>query len=112
LLFAGISFQLTAHETGSGDTVTTFDPPLQLTIYYDPDSLGDISADSLRLYYWEDNDDSWRDVITTCDDGVYDRDFEDHWFSVPLCHLSEFAVLGFGPTLGAGFSIFLPLIMK
>jgi len=112
LQYAGISFQLTAHETVSGDPVTTFDPPLQVTIHYDPASLGDIPADSLRLYYWEADGAYWRDVVTTCLGEEYERDLDAHWFKVSICHLSEFAVLGLGPTEEAGFNIFLPLIMK
>ena len=112
LSLAGINFQLTAQETVSGDPVTTFDPPLQLTVYYDPAALGDISADSLSLYFWDAESGTWRDVVTTCAGGNTVRNIDQNWFSVPLCHLSEFAVLGANPTDEAGFSTFLPLIMK
>jgi len=103
---------LTAQKTVSGDPVTTFDPPLQVTIYYDPASLGDLMADSLRLYYWDVASAAWQDVVTTCTEGDYERNFEQHWFSVPLCHLSEFAVLGDGLAEEGGYSIYLPLILK
>jgi hypothetical protein len=112
LLFAGVSFQLTAHETGSGERVTAFDPPLEVTIHYAPAALGEIMADSLRLYFWDDAADSWRDVVTTCAGGDYERDFEAHWFRVPLCHLSEFAVFGYRPPAGPGFSIYFPLFTR
>ena len=110
LAYAGISFQLTAQETVSGDPVTTFDPPLQVTIHYDPAALGDVPADSLRLYSWDTDRASWRDVVTTCIGGEYDGNVDQNWFRVTLCHLSEFAVLGFRPIEKAGFNIFLPLI--
>jgi hypothetical protein len=109
---AGISFQLSAYEMVSGDPVTTFDPALQVTIYYDPAYLGEISEDSLKLFYWDADGATWWDVVTTCTDGDYVRNFDQHWFNVPLCHLSEFAVLGETPADGAGYSIYLPLMMK
>ena len=110
--YAGISFQLTAHTTGSGESVTTFDPPLQVTIHYDLALLGDVTEDSLRLYFWDTDSTTWRDVVTTCAGGAYVWDLDAHWFRVPLCHLSEFAVLGQRLQAGNGFSIFLPLVTK
>jgi hypothetical protein len=110
--YAGISFQLTAQQTVSGDPVTTFDLPLQVTVHYDPVSLGDLPEESLRLYFWDADGAAWQDVVTTCSGGDYDRNFDQNWFSVPLCHLSEFAVLGETPSGETGYSIYLPLIMK
>jgi len=101
-----------AQEADSGDPVTTFDPPLQVTVHYDPVSIGDLPEDSLRLYFWDADGAAWKDVVTTCSGGDYDRNFVENWFSVSLCHLSEFAVLGDSPADGDGYSIFLPLIMK
>jgi hypothetical protein len=109
---AGISFQLSAHEMVSGDPVTTFDPELQVTIRYDLASLGDLPAESLRLYYWDTNSALWQDVVTTCMGGAYERNFDQHWFSVPLCHLSEFAVLGETQPGEPGYNIYLPLMIK
>lgn len=112
LQYAGISFQLNAKEVVSGDPVTTFEPPLQAIIHYDPASLVDLPEDSLKLYSWDADGAAWRDVVTACSGGDYVRDLGQDWFSVPLCHLSEFAVLGETPPDEPGYSIYLPLIIK
>jgi WD40 repeat protein len=101
LTFAGISFQLTA-EDGEGNPITIFDAPLMITIMYDPDALGEIDPETLRLYKWD--GDEWVDAI--CDGEDYERG--EHWFSLPICHLCEFAVLG---EMSSGYKIFLPLIL-
>jgi hypothetical protein len=104
LSFAGISFTLTAEED-DGTPITEFDPPLIITVTYDPAALDGIDPETLRLYKWDGEE--WVDAI--CDLGEYIRNLEEHWFSLPICHLCEFAVLG---EQGSGFQIFLPLILR
>jgi len=104
--FAGVSFKLTA-EDSLGNPITEFGEPLIIKITYDPDALGEIDPETLRLYYWDDVAGEWLDAI--CVGEEYTRDFEEHWFSLPICHLSQFAVLGEVPP---GYNIFLPLIMR
>lgn len=100
--FGGISFQLSAGEGATGNPITTFDSPLIITTYYDESLLGGINAESLRLYYWNKAESKWQDAL--CTGEAYD--FQENYFSVPICHLSEFAVLG------AGFQTFLPLLVR
>ena len=103
--FAGNSFELTAWDADG--PVTTFTEPLTVTLHYDEASLGVIPEDSLALYYWDESHSSWLDAVTTCSDGEYTRDLEDDWLSVPICHLSEFALMGFETAW-----LYLPLITR
>lgn len=104
LLFANNSFLLEA-EDGSGTPVTTFDPPLVVTIAYADDDIDGYPEDSLGLYYWDETGQTWMDAVTTCSDGAYVRDLEANTFSLPICHLSELAL--FGHT----HRVYLPLVL-
>lgn len=101
----GIAFQLTAKDISSGAMVTTFNPPLRITVRYDSISFNEVLEESLMLYYW--NGSIWEDAAC----GDYERNLEENWFSVDICHLSEFAVLG-DPIDVPGFQIYLPLIIN
>ena len=104
LNFAGNSFELTA---SIGETpVTSFAQPLTLTLQYDQNSLGVIPEDSLILYYWDTDQLEWVDAVSTCEGGTYTRNFDEDWLSLPICHLSEFALLG------DSFDVFLPVIKR
>jgi len=96
LSFAGTSFQLTA-EDALGNPITDFDPPLIVTIQYDPAELGGIPEEILMLYTWDGT--TWVDAAC----GPYDRSVPEQ-FTVAICHLSEFAVLG----EAGGDQIYLP----
>jgi predicted outer membrane repeat protein len=103
--FVGNSFELTAWQ---GETpVTSFIEPLILTLHYDEANLGGVPEDSLILSYWDSGLSEWVDAVTTCVDGVYTRNFDEDWLSLPLCHLSEFALLGIESS-----NLFLPLILR
>ncbi len=105
--FAGNSFELTAWD---GETaVTTFAAPFVITIHYDEADLGYIPEDSLMMFYWDVNTTEWVDAATTCP-GEYTRNLDDNWLSLPVCHLTEFALLG--EPLEAAFDIFLPMITR
>jgi Leucine-rich repeat (LRR) protein len=106
LVFARNSFELTA-EDSLGNPVIAFNSPITATIAYDEGTLGEIAEDSLRLYYWDESASAWLDVATTCPGGVYTRDLTANWLSVPLCHLSEFALMG-----EIVYSTYLPLIIR
>jgi Leucine-rich repeat (LRR) protein len=103
--FAGNSFELTAWDEAE-QPVTTFAHPLVITISYDEESLGVIPEISLFLYYWDETQSAWLDAVTTCDGGEYTRNLAEDWLSLPICHLSEFALLG------EAYPLFLPLIAR
>ena len=106
LNFAGNSFELTAWDE-TEQPVTTFAPPLVITISYDEESLGVIPEISLFLYYWDETQAAWLDAATTCDGGQYTRNLAENWLSLPICHLSEFALVG-----GEEYTLYLPLIAR
>jgi hypothetical protein len=105
LIFAETCFEFSVEQ--SGEPIISFQEPVMLTIYYDESLLGSIPEHSLRLYYWDSTGSAWVDAVTTCTGGAYTRDLEANFFTVPICHLSEFAVLG-----QQFFQIHLPLIGK
>jgi hypothetical protein len=74
-----------------------------ITLEYDESSLGGLDEESLLLMYWDESLSQWIDGAC----GPYDRHPADDWLSVPICHLSEFALV-IPPT----FSIYLPLISR
>ncbi|MFZ3069884.1 MAG: hypothetical protein WA110_02010, partial [Anaerolineaceae bacterium] len=102
--FAGNSFELTAWDAIG--PVTAFAQPSVITISYDEESLGLIPEDSLILYYWDETQSAWLDAVTTCDGGEYTRNLAENWLSLPICHLSEFALLG------EEYTLYLPLITR
>ena len=104
LNFAGNSFELTA--SIGENPVTTFAQPLTLTLQYDQASLGVIPEDSLILFYWDADQLVWLDAASTCEGGSYTRNLEEDWLSLPICHLSEFTLLG------DSFDLFLPSVMR
>jgi len=92
LTSVGNSFKLTAR---LGETpVTSFDQPLTLTFHYTDEQIGPIPEETLKLYYWDTDLLEWVDAVTTCPGGDYTRNPEENWLSLPLCHLSEFALMG------------------
>jgi hypothetical protein len=87
--FAQNSFELSAVDN-FGNPVIIFNMPITVTVNYtDTDFTG--PEDTLGLYYWDNIASSWTDVATTCPGG-YTRNLSANWFSLPLCHLTEFGV--------------------
>jgi hypothetical protein len=74
-----------------GSPVITLTLPVTATLSYTDNDIASIFEDTLGLYYW---DSPWLDASSTCAEGETTRDLEANTISLPLCHLSEFAVLG------------------
>ena len=108
LIFLGNSFQLTANNLL--DEVTSFDSPITIKIYYEEANLGGLPEDSLRLYYWDEDSLNWKDAVLTCTGGEYLRNLTENWFSLDICHLTEFAVVSNPPDLTN--NIYMPLIIR
>lgn len=104
--YAGISFDLSAYDLVN-NPITAFALPLTVRIAYDEGALGGIEESNLTLYYWNAVDLSWEDAISSCPGGAYTRDTEQNWLSLPVCHLSEFALLGKGYNW-----LYLPLLLR
>jgi hypothetical protein len=63
----------------------------------------------LTLDYWENSSSQWVDAVTTCTpSSVYDRRPGDNWLALPICHLSEFVLLG----EEGGNLNYLPVVLK
>jgi len=106
LVFADNGFLLEA-EDELGMPVTSFDEAVVITIEYGDDDVAVIPEDLVRLYFWDETGQTWMDAVTTCPDGQYERNPDENTFSVPICHLTEFAV--FGSHL---HGIHLPLVVR
>jgi Leucine-rich repeat (LRR) protein len=93
LVVAHHNFKLAAEDI-YGVPVETFNPSLIVTLtYLDVDIVRTYEA-SLLLYYWNSGIPAWMDAVSTCSGGAYTRNLVNNTISLPLCHLSEFTVLG------------------
>jgi len=109
LLSAGNNFELTAM---IGETpIISFEQPLMLTFHYTDEQIGLILEDTLTLYYWDGENLTWVDAVTTCSNGEYTRNPEQNLLTLPICHLSEFALMG-GLMNEPGWITYLPLINR
>jgi hypothetical protein len=79
----------------------TFEEPVTITIEYSDEDVEGLVEDELTLQYWDGS--TWGDAAC----GDYDRDREANVISVPICHLSDFALFGEKETV-----IYLPIILK
>ena len=103
--FAGHAFNLDAYRDGTALAGFVFEQPITITIHYSPADVAVVDPTALVLMYW--NGSAWVDVTTTCTPpSVYNRHPDQNWLSVPVCHLSRFAL--FGPTHG----IYLPVVSR
>lgn len=109
----GFSFNLTALQ--DGHPLTGFDFLLPVTIYvdYTDEQIAGLNEISLRIYFWDEATESWLDAAQTCDPlSTYTRNRLDNWFSIDICHLTQFAVFGKTETAPEGYSLFLPAMLK
>jgi hypothetical protein len=102
---AGHSFDLSASTQLSGQITITLE-------YRDRDWMDAAIDDesTLRLYYWNEGISDWDDVANACGPPVptYAPDTVANVLAAPVCHLSEFAMLG----ESSGGTIYLPLVLK
>jgi uncharacterized repeat protein (TIGR01451 family) len=99
LRFAGHAFTLEAYKGGELQIGFVFSEPVTITIHYSEDDVQGIDEESLTLNYW--NGSAWEDAAC----GLDDRRPDENLLAVPVCHLSEFALLG-----EAEYRIYLPLV--
>ena len=98
------SFLLTA-EDASGSPLTVFNQPVTVTINYTDTNVVGLVESRLALYYWDEQAGAWLDALSTCPDGAYQRDLEGNRLSLPICHLSEFALFG-----NSFYQTFIPMV--
>lgn len=73
----------------------TFLRPITITVEYSDEDIGGIAEDTLRLYYYDEAAEMWKDVLTTCPDpGRYTSNPDENFIQVQACHLSEMGMIG------------------
>ena len=84
--FAGQAFAINAYQGYALTPGLTFAVPVVFTLNYDEGEVAD--EDNLILNYWNKDMLAWENAAC----GAYDRHPAENWLSVPICHLSEFAL--------------------
>jgi parallel beta-helix repeat protein len=91
--FAGHTFDLNAYQNNVPLPGYTFGNPVTVTLRYSDVDVLVMDETSLTLYYLSGN--AWVDAATTCSPAsTYDRHPAENWLSLPICHLSRFALFG------------------
>jgi uncharacterized repeat protein (TIGR01451 family) len=96
LQFAGHAFTLEVYQDGELLSDYAFLAPVDVTIHYSDQDVAGLDESALMLERW--NGTAWEDAAC----GAYDRHPDANWLSVPICHLSQFALLGRAPAVPVG----------
>ena len=105
LLQVGGSFDLAAQRDGIPYEGFTFARPVLMRIDYTDELTELVDESSLKLYVWGDG--AWVDAAGSCDpSSTYTRNLDENWFSVGICHLSQFAIFGKAP----GSTLYFPAV--
>ena len=103
LSFAGHAFDLDAYRSGTlllpGFALSG---AITVTLQYTDSDVTGLDETSLLLEYWNEATGAWTEAAC----GAYKRDPDDNRLTVPICHLSRFALFGKGNT------IFIPVVLK
>ncbi len=103
--FAGHAFTLDAYRNGAPLAGFAFQLPVTITLHYSEADVAGLDEDHLTLSYWDGS--QWADAATTCTPpSMYDRHPDQNWLTVPVCHLTEFALFG-----RTWHQIYLPLVI-
>jgi hypothetical protein len=86
--FAGLAFDLDAYQGGALVPGFTFSVPVTITLDYGQGDVVGLDESSLVLETWDGG--AWQDAAC----GPYERNPDENWLSVPVCHLSRFALFG------------------
>jgi hypothetical protein len=89
--FAGTAFDLTGYQDDAPIQDLEFEKPVLITIQYTDAQVEDILISSLMLMYWDTAESAWQEAA--CE--AYDRVPEENRVTVPICHLSRFALFGY-----------------
>jgi len=94
----GNAFSLEAYQEGERRSGDVFQTPITITLHYSDTDVAGLDENTLTLDYW--NGSNWE--YTAC--GPYDRHPDENWLSVPICHLSEYALFGMNEEPIAGLA--------
>lgn len=103
---AGLAFDI---EVCPGEEcVATYDfsEPVTVTLQYDDADIRGVLEDQLYLYTWDGT--AWVDIVSDCGwpPSAYERDLAVNRVTVPLCHASQFALVG------GTHNAYLPLVLR
>ncbi len=109
LSFAGRAFDLNAYRNLQLLPGFFFLQPVTITLHYTETDIAGIAEDSLKLYYWDAG--TWQDAADSCTPASnYTRDLNQNVLNLPICHLSEYGMMGI--PVGSGSQIYLPLVLR
>ena len=103
---ADITFDLQVCQGGECLSDYVFGEPVMLTLYYSDADVAALIEEELYLYTWDGS--AWVDAVTDCGWPLtaYQRYPEENKLVVPLCHFTEFALVGDTNRL------YLPLVLR
>jgi peptide/nickel transport system substrate-binding protein len=103
---AGITFDLQVCQDGECLSDYQFNEPVELTLYYSDAEVAGLIEEELYLYTWDGS--AWVDAVLDCGWPLtaYERYPDENRLVVPLCHFTEFALVG------DTNRIYLPLVMR
>jgi peptide/nickel transport system substrate-binding protein len=105
--FANLAFDMNVYQEGALQPDFQFAVPLTVTINYSDSLVADLNETALTLTYWDEDTVMWHDVAKTCSPpSTYSRNPAENHLSVPICHLSRFALFA------TEYRIFLPLVER
>jgi hypothetical protein len=102
----GITFDLQVCQGGDCFDDYAFATPVTVTLSYENEDVAGLVETELYLYTWD--GDEWVEAVTDCGWPLtaYQRYPEDNRLVVPLCHFTEFALVG------APYQVYLPVVMR
>lgn len=94
-MFASQSFTLDAVANGVIVDDFVFQQPVTVRIDYTEEEINGVDEGSLLLNYYDETTGAWVDAATTCTPlSVYTRNLAENYFTIKICHLTEFAIFG------------------
>jgi hypothetical protein len=103
--FAHHAFDLDAYRGGGLLPGFAFSAPVTVTVRYGAIDVDPMNEERMTLDRWSGS--AWEDAAATCSPPAgYERDLAEDRLSVPVCHLSRFALFD------RGYVYYLPLAMK
>jgi hypothetical protein len=98
-------FMLSTYDEGNYIPGFRFQSPITITIHYNENDFSGIHESTMLLNYL--NGDTWEDVTNTCSPpSTYERNTDQNWIRVSICHLTDFALFK------KEYKIFFPTILS
>lgn len=106
--FIGVSFTLDAYMNGELIDNFAFNQPMSVRIDYTDANIVGLVEETLLLNYFDETTQTWVDAATTCTPpSTYVRNLNENYFTINVCHLTEFAVFGTKFT-----KVYIPVVVR